>query len=82
FSEKYLNQKRGIVFANRIDSSRYSETLIKWLSKEMKKSNRIGKKILLDIISEAANEEKDKHKEKYSIITFESIKEATNKLIY
>lgn len=76
FYGENLDQKRRLIFANRINRWRYSESLIEWLSNELQKSDEIGKKLLLNIISESANIEKNNDVEKDSIITFNSLKEA------
>lgn len=80
YYEDDLNKKRRLVFGNRTNNLKYSKPLSEWIANEIIKSTNLSKKLLLDILSEAALIEKSNNDEKDSIITFNSLKKASHKL--
>ena len=76
-NDKYLNY----LFPKRIEENKYSKKLEEWLTDSIisKMDERaIGKEFILELIKRAAKIELNNNKEKNSIISFESIKKASD----
>ncbi|MFT5874731.1 MAG: MinD-like ATPase involved in chromosome partitioning or flagellar assembly [Clostridium sp.] len=70
----------NLIYCKRIDSTKYSKELVYWFSEKIQEKNMLSKKDVLDTIKEAAQIEKDNNKDKNSIITFDSINKAIEKM--
>lgn len=70
----------NLIYSKRIDSTKYSKELVYWFSEKIQEKNMLSKKDVLDTIKEAAQIEKNNNKDKNSIITFESINKAIEKV--
>ena len=70
----------NLIYSKRIDSTKYSKELVDWFSEKIQEKKMLSKKDVLDIIKESAQIEGKNDKDKNSIITFESINKAIEKM--